>query len=111
MSKNKELSEEEKKVIYNKTFGRCGYCGVEIDISEMEPSLINPIRLGGTYDFENILPSCKSCNYRKGTSSLEKFRTQSEKFQSSALRDRIVSLEQTRGKGVQFHFERLLKDE
>jgi len=111
MSKNNELSEEEKKVIYNKTFGRCGYCGVEIDTSETELSLINPIRLGGTYDADNILPSCKSCNYRKGASSLEKFRTQSERFQSSVLSNNIISLEQARGKGVQFHFERLLKDE
>lgn len=76
-----------RESVHQKYFGKCGYCGEEIAIKEMQIDHIVPIYrnhkkaellamnlIRGTNDFENLISSCKSCNNYKKTLTLEKFR-------------------------------------
>jgi len=75
------LSRKEKlAAIWDKTGGKCSYCGV----------LLNPFRTleidhivaranGGTNNIINLVPSCQDCNRAKGDKDLEDFRFYFEK--------------------------------
>ena len=64
-----------KKVIavYNKTGGRCWYCGKELD-DDFQIDHANPINKGGSDDISNLLPSCNVCNRRKSDKTVEEYR-------------------------------------
>ena len=64
-----------KKVItvYNKTGGRCWYCGKELD-DDFQIDHANPINKGGSDDLDNLLPSCKACNGRKYNRTIDEYR-------------------------------------
>lgn len=58
----------------------CWYCGVGIDraASKYDPCKatidhVVPLSKGGTNDSSNLVPSCRSCNIRKRTRSVEMF--------------------------------------
>lgn len=70
-------TKEQESAIWEKTKGRCGYCG----------KLLNPfIKVGYTYDHivsqklqgnsmeENLMAACKSCNSQKGPKELGEYR-------------------------------------
>jgi 5-methylcytosine-specific restriction endonuclease McrA len=78
---------ELRKKVYDKYRGHCAYCGKEIAIEDMQMDHIKPRwhnvtrneldGLGiekGTDDIENLYPSCRRCNFRKGTMDIEQFR-------------------------------------
>lgn len=61
--------------IYSKTNGRCWYCGVEIPpFSDWQVEHQQPRSRGGTNDIENLVPSCRACNVRKGRRTVEEYR-------------------------------------
>lgn len=68
------ISKRTRDIVYNKYDGHCGYCGKEIAYKDMQVDHIFPRYLGGTDDVNNLLPSCRSCNFRKQTYSVGKFR-------------------------------------
>jgi 5-methylcytosine-specific restriction endonuclease McrA len=81
-----------REKVHQKYCGKCGYCGEEIAIKEMQIDHIEPIYrnhsnselsamnvIRGTNDFENLMPSCKSCNNYKKTLTVEKFRIEMQK--------------------------------
>lgn len=70
MTFNKKIREQ----VYTKYDGRCAYCGREIKLGEMQIDHIHPRYLDGTDDFDNLNPSCRMCNFRKATLTVEKFR-------------------------------------
>ena len=83
-----KLNREE---VYKKCFGKCGYCGNEITIKQMQVDHIIPIFRGwkdeelerynmtrGTDDFDNLLPTCVRCNKWKSSHTLEQFRKEIE---------------------------------
>ncbi len=85
MSIPKRISE----LVYAKCNGHCAYCGREIAYKDMQVDHVVPllrnfpdwlIKMGvwtrGTDDIDNLLPSCRMCNFRKGTFDLEDFRKQ-----------------------------------
>ena len=55
--------------IFNKTNGRCSYCGAKAT----EIDHIIPRANGGTDSTYNLTPSCRSCNEKKSNLSLEDF--------------------------------------
>lgn len=77
-------TKEQQEAIWEKTMGRCCYCG----------KLLNPFakngytyehvlcqKLGGGHDSENLMPCCKSCNSQKGAKTLGDYRKYlAEKF-------------------------------
>ncbi len=79
-NKRRVFTQEERKKIYAKCDGHCAYCGVEIDIREMQVDHIVSIYskendiLFNVNAMENLLPACKSCNHYKHSMSLDIFR-------------------------------------
>ena len=78
---------ELRKKVYDKYGGHCAYCGKKIALEDMQMDHIKPRwhnvtqneldGLGidkGTDDIENLYPSCRRCNFRKGTMDIEQFR-------------------------------------
>lgn len=84
------FSKEIRRRVYNKYNGHCAYCGMQIELKDMQvdhlvPKLRNITaeqlrqfneKYGdvGTDDFENLMPSCRPCNLRKSVWSVEEFR-------------------------------------
>jgi hypothetical protein len=59
--------------VWKKSFGHCWYCGLELGESLHIDHMV-AVSLGGTNEIDNLFPSCKRCNTRKHTMSLESFR-------------------------------------
>jgi len=63
--KRKIYSDEERKIIYNKSNGRCELCGQRLLFEEMTLDHIVPISMGGADDMGNLQASCFACNQFK----------------------------------------------
>lgn len=73
-----------KKIIWDKTNGKCWYCGKDLIMRKGLPS--NGTHTGNNLfviehvdgsirdDINNLLPACNGCNASKGSKSLEEFR-------------------------------------
>lgn len=82
-----KLTKKQRLQIYNKYDGHCAYCGKPIEYKDMQVDHIKPLLRGwcgslreeyahkiGDDDMSNLNPSCRACNFRKGTSDVETFR-------------------------------------
>lgn len=92
------MNKKTRELVYNKYNGHCAYCGCKIEYKDMQVDHIIPIfrnvdgekpygNIRGTDDISNYNPSCRSCNKRKGTFSIEGFRTQLEACHERMMRD------------------------
>lgn len=77
------MNKKQRQQVYAKYNGHCAYCGKEIAYNEMQVDHKVPLYRGygtlvgverGTDDMENLMPSCRRCNFRKGTFTVEQFR-------------------------------------
>lgn len=112
--KRRRLSKDERRKILKKTNGHCAYCGCKLKYNEMQIDHIVSIHTGGEDIESNMLPACKSCNYYKGSSSLETFRRLVEKMPFTLERDSVTYRNAVRYKlvipkphKVTFYFEKL----
>jgi 5-methylcytosine-specific restriction endonuclease McrA len=60
--------------VHAKCNGRCGYCGTEITVKEMQVDHILAQERGGGNEFVNLMPSCRYCNNHKTSLRLDDFR-------------------------------------
>lgn len=62
--------------LLQKTDFKCYYCGCELTVSKTQKEHLIPRTKGGSGSIKsgNIVPSCFSCNMKKGVKSLEEFR-------------------------------------
>ena len=118
MDKRKKQSKEERERIYNKTNGRCAYCGCTLPYEKMQVDHVIPLHLGGRDIEENMLAACRSCNHRKSTLTIDKFRASIEQSPQVLLRDSVTYRNACRfgviaptGRKVIFYFESLPKEE
>lgn len=70
-----ELTPEKLLKAFNKTNGICPYCSCKITKSSFSLDHRKPISKGGTNHLNNLIACCRSCNSRKGDSSLKNFKT------------------------------------
>lgn len=72
-----------REQVYAKCNGHCAYCGCELEMKDMQvdhivPRYNNYPRCGaiveGLDDLDNLMPSCRQCNFYKSSYSLEGFR-------------------------------------
>jgi len=65
-----------KKKLLNKYKGCCCYCGIVLTIEETQIEHFIPRSKGGqsTMNSDNLVPSCKGCNMKKGVKDIESFR-------------------------------------
>ena len=88
--------------IWQKYGGLCAYCGEPIELKQMQVDHIKPKfhnwsekdkfallpkNYFGDDSMENLNPSCRMCNFRKGTDTIEVFR--------DAIRHSLVCLERS----------------
>lgn len=115
----------DRQIVYQKCNGRCAYCGVEIDIKQMQVDHIQPHWhtiteqeskkykiTKGSHDIENLNPSCSRCNKWKSTYDLEQFRKVIETSLMRLNRDtpnfrlaRDYGLLKETPKEIKFYFE------
>ena len=67
------FSKQERECIAKKSKGRCACCGKVINPISPKFSIdhVIPITDGGTDDYDNLVPLCKSCNKAKGDKLVE----------------------------------------
>jgi hypothetical protein len=56
------LNKEARRIIHEKTDGRCHICGCDVPLSKFEADHVKMHSSGGTNNPNNFLPSCKTCN-------------------------------------------------
>lgn len=81
----KSISEAKKLRIWNKSNGRCWYCGCQLTQHDRGASgqlqatanleHKTPKSKGGKNDDENLVYSCQQCNFSKSASTVEEYRT------------------------------------
>lgn len=74
-----KMSEKKRAAIYEKSNGRCFYCGAKLSYeigldNTMHIDHITPRAKGGRNNIENLNPSCKLCNLSKGKKNLDEYR-------------------------------------
>lgn len=114
MTKRKQFTKDERIEVHEIYNGHCAYCGQEIEIKDMQIDHFNPLHLGGTNDFDNLMPACRSCNHYKSTLTLEKFREQLGLLNSRLERDSVIyriskryGLLKEVDKPIKFYFEKV----
>ena len=63
--KRKRYSDKERKIIYNKSGGRCELCGQWLLLENMTLDHIVPLSMGGGESMENLQAACYACNQFK----------------------------------------------
>jgi 5-methylcytosine-specific restriction endonuclease McrA len=78
------MEKQIRERVWNKYGYKCAYCGEDLEYNKMQVDHIEAKYLGGKDNIENYNPSCRQCNFYKGTFSIEGF-----KEQLSTLTERI----------------------
>lgn len=90
--KRKPIKEKIRIQVWNKFNKHCAYCGIKLEYKDMQVDHLHPFaRKHQERDldpnrFDNLMPSCRSCNYYKGTYSLERYRKSIHGVQATLLR-------------------------
>ena len=121
-----KIDKEERQKVYEMFDGHCAYCGKKIAYKDMQVDHVKPIWRGhaenylnkGTDDISNYMPACRSCNFRKGTFSVEQFRNEI-RMQAKHIVERTFQVRQSidyglisyADKPIVFYFERHKKKE
>lgn len=68
---------EQQQEIWEKTNGRCCYCGTPLNPFKRRSYTyehVDPQYNGGGNETENLMPCCQSCNSQKGKKTLSEYR-------------------------------------
>ena len=103
-------------MIYDKTDGRCAYCGKSIDgLENMTITFLNPMPSNAHDDINGMLPACRACDILKGTLTLKQFRAARNKaakevhthlMNSNSAYKNAVHMGAVKTQNVAFFFER-----
>ncbi len=63
-----------RQSVLEKYNNHCAYCGCEITLKTMQVDHKLSKHLGGTDDFNNLMPSCSLCNHYKRSHRLQYFK-------------------------------------
>ena len=75
----KQLTKKQREEVYNKYDKHCAYCGCDLEYKDMQVDHFAPVYLfGDNTNISNLMPSCRQCNFRKNTLTIEKFRKELE---------------------------------
>lgn len=108
----KPIPKKIREQVYQKCDGHCAYCGCDLAYKDMQVDHVKSVYwYNGTNDIDNLLPSCRMCNFYKGTCTLEEFRKQLETLHERLRKPFIYRLALKYGliveikKEVIFYFE------
>ena len=88
----KSFSRKMREDVYAKCDGHCAYCGCEISMKEMQIDHLEPFYNGGKDNIENLMPSCRQCNFYKSAFYLITFRSEIHKLLERCKKLFIVRL-------------------
>jgi uncharacterized protein (TIGR02646 family) len=109
----KPIPKNIREQVYRKCNGHCAYCGCELDYKDMQVDHVKSVfYYNGTNDIDNLLPSCRMCNFYKSTFTLDEFRKNLESLHERLRKPFIYRLALKYGliterkKDVVFYFEK-----
>ena len=73
-SKRKSIPKTIRVQVWEKYNKHCAYCGRELAYKDMQVDHVKSIHLNGDNNIENLMPSCRMCNYYKGAGGIEYLR-------------------------------------
>lgn len=80
-TKRKTFSKKIRQQVFDKYGGHCAYCGCkfestrEMQIDHIKSMFVSKIRKEEVDDsLENLMPSCRQCNFYKSAKGIESFR-------------------------------------
>ena len=71
MANRRTFTDYEKKTVYANGNGRCAICGKPIRFDDMTVDHKISLSKGGTNAFENLQPSCRTCNLIKNSLDMD----------------------------------------
>lgn len=84
MSKHKPIPKQQRVALWDKYNHKCAYCGCDLKYEDMQVDHVKSVYLhtdihhdmtdDEMYDSENLLPTCRQCNFYKSTMPLDVFR-------------------------------------
>lgn len=111
--KRQSISKKVREQVYQKCNGHCAYCGCELEYKDMQVDHLKSVYwYNGTNDIDNLLPSCRMCNFYKSTFTLDEFRKNLESLHERlrkpfiyrlALKYRLIAEHKDK---VVFYFEK-----
>lgn len=100
------MKKKRRQQIYDMFDGHCAYCGRKIDYKDMQVDHVKPLYRGwkeapnrGEDVLENLFPSCRRCNFRKGTFTIEQFRAELKR-QCAGIMERSFQVKQSLDYGL-----------
>lgn len=119
----KSISKKVREQVYLKYNGHCAYCGCRIAYKEMQVDHLKSFYVhvdlyenqtaNEINEIDNLMPSCRMCNFYKSTLSIEDFRKRIETI-SERLNELFIfklakkyGIVQEKSKKIKFYFERL----
>lgn len=75
--KHKPIPKSLREEVYKKYDGHCAYCGKELEYKDMQVDHVKSVYLNeGVQDdsIDNLMPSCRMCNYYKDILDIDNFR-------------------------------------
>lgn len=78
----KPIPKDKRIQVWNKYGHHCAYCGCELEYKDMQVDHLNSV-YGAEYcdrvpvdnSLDNLMPSCRMCNYYKSSRDLDQFRS------------------------------------
>ena len=129
--KRKALSKKTRQLVYEKYHGHCAYCGCELAYKDMQVDHVDPCyrndpesktgnELKKSADelnqLDNLMPSCRMCNFYKSVSTLEAFRKRVQETLLPNVRRPFqfrlaekYGLVEVHEKPIRFYFEEVAK--
>lgn len=95
--KRKPIPKEVRQQVYDKYNGHCAYCGCELDIKDMQVDHLYSVyraEIKGKEEdnsIDNLMPSCRMCNFYKSTATIDEFRKKLLTFQYVYLPDNFTT--------------------
>lgn len=84
MSKHKTIPKKIRQEVYQKYNHRCAYCGCDLEYKDMQVDHVKSVYANTDikqtmsseemYDIDNLMPSCRQCNFYKSSMQLDAFR-------------------------------------
>lgn len=110
--KRTQIPKSTRELVYQKYNRHCAYCGCELEYKDMQVDHLKSVEtFGEDNSFENLMPSCRMCNFYKSTYTLEKFREQLGKLRGRLEKVYIYRLSkkydliEEKDKEIKFYFE------
>ena len=123
MSKHKRIPKETRLKVYQKYDAHCAYCGCDLEYKDMQVDHLEPIYLyetsyesgeaGFLDDIDNLMPSCRMCNFYKSTFTLNGFRERLQTIKQRLEKDFTYRIARRYGiikeddTQIKFYFERI----